>query len=140
MNNLTFDSTTKHRFFSHLLPSKGKEYHNDLQRLELTESELIVMALQKSGLTYSELLKQALISTAKEVITRHARNEYLNELGADTPEIRLSKTFADLKRQFEQGTYFPRGGRLKISAIAMRSGVNYTTAKKWAAENHPELL
>jgi len=134
------DNQEKQQFFKHLLGGKGKEYQNDLMGLNLTERELIDLALSESGKTYSQLLREAVISTAKEQITLAARRKQQNDEGMGSPEKRLEDAFKELHDLMMEGRYRPRGGRLNISAVSQRSRVNFGTAKKWAELNQPELL
>ena len=134
------DDQEKQQFFKHLSAGKNKEYQADLMTLELTERELIDLAVEKSGLRYGDLLRQALISAAKEQITLAARREHQNESGDGSPENRLQQAFAELTEMMFEGRYKPRGGKLNISAVSQRARVNYGTAKKWAELNQPELL
>lgn len=134
------DDQTKQQFFKHLTGGKGKEYQNDLIGLEMTERELIDLALEKSGKRYSDLLREAIISTAKEQITLAARREQQNDKGDGSPERRLEEAFRELTDLAMEGRYKPRGNRLNISAVSQRARVNYGTAKKWAELNQPELL
>jgi hypothetical protein len=143
---LQLDTKRKSQYFKHLTGGKGKEYQVDLMTLELTEQELIEMALEKSGKSYTDLLKEGLISASKEAITRSARNEYLNQSALEnpgllgTPERRLQVALAELTEMAFQGRYRPRGGKMNISAVAARAHVNPNTAKEWARQNQPDLL
>ena len=137
---LALDSTEKQSFFKHLTGGEGKEYQTELMSLELTEQELIDMAIAKSGKRYETLLKEALISHAKEQITQSARRDHKNVNSDGSPEKRLKEAFAELTTMMMEGGYRPRGGRLNISAVAQRARVNYNTAKQWALENQPEIL
>jgi hypothetical protein len=134
------DNSEKQPFFKHLSGGKGEEYKADLMALELTEQELIDMAIAKSGKRFDTLMKEALISYSKEQITHAARRDYMDQTSDGSPEKRLQEVFADLTNKMMEGTYRPRGGRLNVSAVSQRAGVNYNTAKKWALENQPELL
>jgi len=134
------DNQVKYQFFKHLHGGKGKEYQNDLMGLEMTERELIDLALAESGKRYSDLLREAIISTAKEQITLAARRKQQNDEGMGSPEKRLEDAFKELHDLMMEGRYRPRGGRLNISAVSQRSRVNFGTAKKWAELNQPELL
>jgi hypothetical protein len=134
------DDTIKQSFFSHLTIKKGEEYKDQLKTLELTENELVSLALEKSGLTYAQLMKQAVLSTAKELVTRETRRQFLEESGIETPELRIQKAISQLEREMFEGTYRPKNGKIGVSRIAGVSGCNYNTVKTWLQENQPELL
>ena len=134
------DSTQKQPFFKHLSGGKGEEYKTALMALELTEQELIDLAIAKSGKRFDVLLKEALISYSKEQITHAARREHKDQTSDGSPEKRLQEAFAELTNMMMEGVYRPRGGRLNVSAVSQRARVNYNTAKQWALENQPELL
>lgn len=137
---IDLDNIEKQPFFKHLAGGKGKDYQDGLMSLELTEQELIDMAIAKTGKRYEELMKDALITHCKEQITQSARREHIDKTTEGSPEKRLQTVFAELSDMMMDGRYTPRGGRLKISAVAQRAGVNYGTARKWAEGYQPELL
>jgi len=134
------DGTQKQHFFKHLSGGGIKEYQKPLVDLSLTEKELVALALERSGRTYAQLLKDALISAAKESITFAARNDHLSASGVGTVDERLQRAFTRLHSDVMEGRERPRGGHLKISRVASVAGVNLTSAKKWAEQNQPELL
>jgi len=134
------DGTQKQQFFKHLSGGAIKEYQKPLVDLSLTEKELVALALERSGKTYAQLLKDALLSAAKESVTFAARNDHLSASGIGTIDERLQRAFTRLHSDVMEGRERPRGGRLKISRIASVAGVNLTSAKKWAQQNQPELL
>ena len=139
-STLALDSTTFHYFFKHLSGGEGKEYQDDLKGLALTEQELVERAIVDSGKRYEDFMKEAMLTYAKEQITLTARREYQDQTTEGSPEKRLQEQFAKLTDLMMNGLYTPKGGRLKISAISQRAGVNYNTAKKWAESYQPELL
>ena len=139
-NAVELDPTTFHYYFKHLTCTKGKEYQADLKALALTELELVDSAIAKSGKRYKDFMKEAMLTYAKEQLTLAARREYQDEHTEGSPEKRLQTAFADLTEKAFSGQYTPKGGRVNLSAISSRAGVNYNTAKKWAESYQPELF
>ena len=138
--SLELSNDERYRYFSHLSGGKGKEHHQALMELELSEQELIALALEKTGKTLKDLVKDAVLSHAKEQISHATRREYQDKSSAGSPEKRLHQAFAELHEQMMDGRYRPRGGKMTISVVAQRARVNYNTAKEWALANQPELL
>lgn len=134
------DDVEKQEFFKHLSGGKGKEYHDGLKNLLLTETELVEMALAETGMTYRDLLKKALLSTAKEVITRNAKDKHMIESGEMTPRMRMHKAVADLEREMFEGSLKVRNGRLSPTRIYGRAGVNPGTGKKILEEDFPHYM
>jgi len=139
-NAVELDPTTFHYYFKHLTCTKGKEYQADLKALAMTELELVDSAIAKSGKRYGVFMKEAMLTYAKEQLTLAARREYQDEHTEGSPEKRLQTAFEDLTEKVFSGQYSPKNGRLNVSAIAARAGVNFNTAKKWAESYQPELV
>jgi|GEM_PF-4354979 len=135
-----FDSTVFHYYFKHLTCKEGKEYQADLKALALTHYDLVEKGIAKSGKSYQDFKIEAMTAYAKEQITLAARRDFQDEHTEGSPEKRLQTAFADLTEKAFSGQYTPKGGRVNLSAISSRAGVNYNTAKKWAESYQPELL
>lgn len=134
------DTETKQQFFSYLKPSEKEPYKQELHGLELTEQELLDLAIVKSGKSFDVFVKEALIAHAKEQITFAARREHIDQSTEGSPAKRLQEAFAELTELEMSGQGNFRGGKLNLTAIANRARVNYQTARKWALQNQPELL
>lgn len=130
--NLEFDNERKQHFFSHLVDGK-EPYKQELASIELTEQELFDLALTKIVISPEAFIKEALVSAAKEAVTRSARDAWSLNNGRSTPFIKLDKAEAELLhlRDVEK-TYNPRGGELKLTMIAQRAGVAMKKARSWA--------
>ena len=134
-NAVELDSTTFHHYFKHLTCKEGKEYQADLKALAMTELELVEKGISDSGKSYQDFMKEAMLSYAKEQISLAARRNFQDENTEGSPEKRLQSKFEELKNEMMTGQYTPKNGRLNISAVAARAGVNFNTAKKWAESN-----
>lgn len=134
------DSTVFHQFFKHLSGGEGKKYQDDLKLLALTDYDLVEKGISDSGKNYQNFKIEAMKSYAKEQISLAARRNFQDENTEGSPEKRLQTTFAKLTDEMMNGQYHPKNGRLNVSAVAARAGVNYNTAKKWAESYQPELL
>lgn len=145
---IELDDTTKHSYFKHLKGGKGKEYQTELAQLDLTEQELVDLALELTGIRFDALIKQGLLMMCKQEISLAYRNQYLEKadpedtgrIHAKTPISRIQDAFAELTDKMETGEYRPRNNRISLSVLAQTSKTNYNTVKKWAEKYQPELL
>jgi len=138
------DAEKKMKPFGHLGGKKLKNqpHYEKLVDKYYTEQELVDEAIVLSGKSKSELVKDALISQAKEEITRATKRKYEEEKGIAKSPVgeKLYKALAALTQQQEAGTLKVKFGRINISRVAKEAGVDYKTAVKWAEGNQPELL
>lgn len=142
--DLQLDTEKKIKPFTHLGGKKldRQDYYRDLVDQAYTEQELVDRAIAVSGKRLDELIKDALISQAKEEITRATKREHEEKTGTAKTGVseKLYKALAELTAMQEAGTRKFKFNRINISSVAKEAGVDYKTAVKWAKDNQPELL